>query len=101
MKQNWKTAVYTGWLLPFLFAATFMGLWIVDIVVPTLKGGNFNALYDLNKIRYLDISLGATIIGFTWLSYVVIRIAKKEYCSSTHDSLPHSDRDSTKTLRWR
>ncbi len=77
MKQNWKIALYTGWLLPFLLAASFMGLWIVDIAVPTLKGRNFNALYDLNNIRYLDISLEATIIGFTWLSYAVIRIAKE------------------------
>ncbi len=77
MKHNWKIAVYTGWLLPLFFAAFFIGLWIVDIVVPTLKGGNFNALYDLNNIRYLDISLGATIFGFTWLSYVVIHVAKE------------------------
>ena len=77
MKHNWKIAVYAGWLLPLLLAVCFMGLWIVDIVVPTLKGGNFNALYEINNIRYLDISLGATIIGFTWLSYVVIRLVKE------------------------
>lgn len=94
MKQSLRITAYTGWLIPFLIAASFMGFWIVDIVVPTLKGGDFNRLYDFYGIRYLDISLCATVIGFTWLSCVVVRLARqviriKINCGATVESERH------------
>lgn len=51
MKHSLRITAYAGWLIPFIVAASFMGFWIVDIVVPTLKGGNFNGLYDFYGIR--------------------------------------------------
>ena len=77
MKQSLRITAYTGWLIPFFVAASFMGFWITDIVIPTLKGGNFNELYDFYGIRYLDITLTATVIGFIWMSLVVVRLAQQ------------------------
>lgn len=62
-----------GWLLPFCICSLFFGAWLVDIVIPTLKGANFNQLYDLHGIRYLDIALVSFVVGFVWLAFVTIR----------------------------
>lgn len=67
----------SGWLIPFAIAGLFIGRWIIDIVIPTLKGGNFNALYDFHQIRYLDITLLCSVVGFLWLSFVVVKLAKQ------------------------
>jgi len=73
MEENLRTFLRAGWLLPLAAALAFFSRWIVDIVIPTLKGGNFDALYDLHGVQYLDITLILTIIGFIWMSVVVIR----------------------------
>jgi hypothetical protein len=64
-----------GWLLPFLVCAMFLGAWLLEIVIPTLKGGDFNQLYDSHGIRYLDITLVSFVVGFAWLAYVHVNAA--------------------------
>ena len=63
----------SGWLLPSCVCALFFGAWLVDIVIPTLKGANFNQLYDLHGIRYLDITLVSFVVGFVWFAFVNIK----------------------------
>ena len=65
--------IKTGWLLPFCICAVFFGAWLVEIVIPTLKGANFNELYDLHGIRYLDITLVSFVAGFVWLAFVAVQ----------------------------
>ena len=57
MKKSFQFLLLTGWLIPVGIALIFFGRWIVEIVVPTLKGGNFDQLYDLHQVRYLDTTL--------------------------------------------
>lgn len=64
-----------GWLLPFLVCALFLGAWLFEIVIPTLKGAEFNQLYDAHGIRYLDVTLVAFVTGFVWLAAMHIRAA--------------------------
>ena len=67
----------TGWLVPAALGILFFGRWLTDIVVPTLKGGSFDQLYDRHGIRYLDTTLGCVLVAFAWLAFVVIRWAGK------------------------
>ena len=60
MKKQIQFLLLTGWLIPVGVALVFFGRWITEIVVPTLKGGDFNQLYDLHQVRYLDITLACT-----------------------------------------
>src|SRR3712207_1063865 len=57
MTKHIKLFLFTGWLLPVAIALTYFARWIREIVVPTLKGGSFEQLYDLNGVRYLDTTL--------------------------------------------
>ena len=60
----WKYA----WLLAFAFSSVFFGLWIVDILIPTLKGADFDQQYELhNNFRYLDFGGMSFFIGFVLL----------------------------------
>jgi hypothetical protein len=44
-----------AWLCAFAISSVFFGLWIVDILIPTLKGADFNQHYEINgNFRYLD-----------------------------------------------
>lgn len=61
-----------GWLIPCVICALFFGAWLVQIVTPTLKGADFNQLYDLHGIRYLDITLVTFVIAFTWFAAINI-----------------------------
>ena len=67
----------TGWLIPVGVALVFFGRWITEIVVPTLKGGSFDQLYDLHRVRYLDITLACTLIAFAWATVAVFQWARK------------------------
>ena len=64
-----------GWLLPFSVCALFLGAWLIEIMIPTLKGADFNQLYDSHGIRYLDVTLVAFVTGFVWLTAMHIRAA--------------------------
>ena len=68
-----RVLLKAGWLLPLGICAFYMAAWLIDIVIPTLKGADFNELYDQHGIRYLDIALVSFVIGFVWLAFVHIR----------------------------
>ena len=76
MKQI-KFLLLTGWLIPVGGALVFFGRWITEIVIPTLKGGNFDQLYDLHRVRYLDTTLACTAIAFVWVTAAVFQYARK------------------------
>jgi hypothetical protein len=59
-------------------ALLFFGRWIVDIVVPTLKGVDFDHLYDVHQVRYLDVTLTCIVVAFSWLGVALFSWAKKQ-----------------------
>lgn len=77
MKRQLRIFFFTGWLIPVALALVLFGRWITDIVIPTLKGGNFDELYDLHGIRYLDTTLACLTLAFVWVTFVVFRWARK------------------------
>jgi hypothetical protein len=77
MKKQIHILLLTGWLVPVGIALVFFGRWITEIVIPTLKGGSFDQLYDLHHVRYLDATLACTAIAFAWTGVVVLRLAWK------------------------
>jgi len=57
-----------AWLCAFALTSVFFGLWIVDILIPTLKGADFNHQYEINgNFRYLDYGGISFLIGFLLL----------------------------------
>jgi len=72
MSTYTKRFVFAGWLIPVALAVTYFGRWIREIVVPTLKGGNFEQLYDLHGVRYLDTTLAFTVLAFAWFAAVFL-----------------------------
>lgn len=63
-KMIWKY----GWIVAFVISSILFGFWVVDILIPTLKGADFNDQYELhNNFRYLDFGGISFIIGFVWL----------------------------------
>ncbi len=77
MNKQIHILLLTGWLIPAGIALVYLGRWITEIVVPTLKGGNFDQLYDLHGVRYLDTTLGCVVIAFAWLTFAVFRWARR------------------------
>jgi len=77
MKKLLQLITVTGWLLPIAVAAIYFGRWIREIVIPTLKGGNFVQLYDLHRVRYLDTTQACIIIAFIWVTLLVLQFARK------------------------
>ena len=58
-----------AWLIAFAASSVFFGLWIVDILIPTLKGADFNQQYEINgNFRYLDFGGLSFAAGFVLLS---------------------------------
>jgi hypothetical protein len=78
MKKQIHFFILTGWLIPAGTAIVLMARWIREILVPTLKGGNFEQLYDLHGIRYLDLTLFSATLAFTWMTIAVVRWARKQ-----------------------
>jgi hypothetical protein len=77
MNKQIHILLLTGWLIPAGIALVYLGRWITEIVVPTLKGGNFDQLYDLDGVRYLDTTLGCVVIAFAWLTFAVFLWARR------------------------
>ena len=77
MKKQIHFLMLTGWLIPVGVALVFFGRWITESVVPTLKGGNFDQLYDLHQVRYLDTTLACIAIAFVWVTAAVFQYARK------------------------
>ena len=75
MKKQIHILSLTGWLVPAGIALLFFERWITEIVIPALKGGSFDQLYDLHHVRYLDTTLACTAIAFAWVGIVVLRLA--------------------------
>ena len=78
MKGQMQFFLLTGWLIPIGVALVFFGRWITEIVIPTLKGGSFDQLYDLHRVRYLDTPLACTALAFAWIAVAVIRCARTQ-----------------------
>jgi hypothetical protein len=78
MKRQLNFLLLTGWLIPSGLALVFFGRWITEIVIPTLKGGNFDQLYDLHRVRYLDTVMFCVLIAFVWLAFAVLRWARRQ-----------------------
>lgn len=77
MKKQLQFLLLAGWLIPAGIALIFFGRWLTEIVVPTLKGGNFDQLYDLHQVRYLDTTLVCTVVAFAWVALTVIQWARE------------------------
>ncbi|GLX79872.1 hypothetical protein tinsulaeT_32120 [Thalassotalea insulae] len=61
-----------AWLVAFALSSIFFGLWIIDILVPTLKGADFNQQYEIHgNFRYLDFGGISFFVGFLFLSFNV------------------------------
>ena len=62
-----------SWLVAFVFAFSFFGLWIVDILIPTLKGADFNTQYQIHgDFRYLDFGGLSLILGFVIITLNIV-----------------------------
>ena len=61
-----------GWLAAFAISSLLFGAWMIDILIPTLKGADFNTQYEIhNNFRYLDLSGISFMVGFIWLGIYV------------------------------
>jgi len=78
MQKQIRFFLLTGWLIPIGVALIYFGRWITEIVVPTLKGGNFDQLYDLHQVRYLDTTSVCLAIAFAWVAIGVFRWARRQ-----------------------
>ena len=57
-----------AWLFAFALSSVFFGMWIVDILIPTLKGANFDQQYEMHgNFRYLDFGGLSFFAGFLLL----------------------------------
>ena len=75
MRKQLRIVWFTGWLFPAALALLFFGRWIKEIVIPTLKGGSFDQLYDQHHVQYLDTTMLCIAIAFVWATLVVLRWA--------------------------
>ena len=55
-----------------------MAGWIRDILVSTLKSGDFDRLYGLHGIRCLDTTLACATLAFVSLAVAVLRRARQQ-----------------------
>lgn len=61
-----------AWLVAFAAASIFFGMWIVDILIPTLKGADFDQQYEMHgNFRYLDFGGISFATGFLFLGFNV------------------------------
>lgn len=62
-----------AWLVAFALSSIFFGLWIVDILIPTLKGADFSEQYKMHgDFRYLDFGGMSFFAGFVFLALNVL-----------------------------
>lgn len=75
-----------GWMLFLSLSIILLGAWVIDIVIPTLKGADFNNQYEIHgNFRYLDFATFSFIIGFIWLGVnVIVDHFKKKRVSEAH-----------------
>ena len=78
-----------AWLVAFALSSVFFGMWIVDILIPTLKGADFNQQYEIHgNFRYLDFGGISFFVGFMGLALniAVEHMGKKKLLAHTLDS---------------
>lgn len=62
-----------AWLVAFAVSSIMFGSWIIDILIPTLKGADFNNQYEIHgNFRYLDYGGISFVVGFTMLGINVL-----------------------------
>ena len=77
MKTRLRFISLAGWLVPVALALVYFARWIKEIVVPTLKGGNFNHLYDIHRVSYLHATIWLVGIAFIWVALIAVWFARK------------------------
>ena len=75
MKTRIRFISLTGWLVPVALALVYFARWIREILVPTLKGGNFDHLYDLYRVSYLHATIWLVCIAFVWVALITMWFA--------------------------
>ncbi len=75
-----------AWLVAFALSSAFFGLWIIDILIPTLKGADFNNQYEIHgNFRYLDYGGLSFIAGFLLLGInVALEFMEKRKPARSH-----------------
>ena len=67
--STFQFVVKYAWLVAFGAASILFGLWIIDILISTLKGADFDQQYEIHgNFRYLDYGDLSFILGFALLS---------------------------------
>jgi hypothetical protein len=78
MKTPIRFFSLTGWLIPIAVAGIYFSRWITEIVIPTLKGGDFDRLYDSYNVPYLHATMWAILLAFAWVATIALWFAKKQ-----------------------
>ena len=85
--QTMKTPIrffsLTGWLIPTGIAVVYFSRWITEIIIPTLKGGDFDRLYDAHNVPYLHLTGWSILIAFAWVATIALSLAKKHSMSKS------------------
>ena len=75
-----------AWLVAFAISSVLFGLWIIDILIPTLKGADFNLQYEMHgNFRYLDFGGFSFLTGFFLLgvNMLIEYLNRKKLAEST------------------
>lgn len=78
MKTPIRFFSLTGWLIPTGIAVVYFSRWITEIIIPTLKGGNFDLLYDAHNVPYLHVTIWAILIAFAWVATIALSFARNQ-----------------------
>jgi hypothetical protein len=78
MKTRIHFISLTGWLVPVALVLIYFARWIKEIVLPTLKGGDFNRLYDIHGVPYLHVTQWLACVAFVWVALIVFWLAGKQ-----------------------
>lgn len=71
---EYELVMRLGWMISFLVAIALLGTWVIDILIPTLKGADFNEQYEINgNFRYLDFACISFFMGVIMLCLGVVK----------------------------
>lgn len=66
-----------SWAIAFLISVVLLGAWVIDILIPTLKGADFNHQYEIhNNFRYLDFAVASFSVGVAILLAKLFNLTK-------------------------
>jgi len=61
-----ESVIRLSTMAAFFIAIVLLGSWVIDILIPTLKGANFDKQYEINgNFRYLDYACVSFFVGVT------------------------------------